>query len=64
MMGFGGPNTINIVVFGPSNPILWVLGPLGYGFDMVSAHYSIVLLGLEISRKCRKWRTLAAKVTI
>ena len=28
-MGFWGPKNINIIVFGPQNPIIWVLGPLG-----------------------------------
>ena len=28
-MGFKGANTIILMVFGPLNPIIWVLGPLG-----------------------------------
>ena len=30
-MGFDGPSTITLMVFGPYNPIIWVLRPLGYG---------------------------------
>ena len=25
-----GPNTIDIIVFGHQNPIIWALGPLGF----------------------------------
>ena len=28
IIGFQGPNSNNVIVFGPENPIIWVLGPL------------------------------------
>ena len=35
--GFQGPNTIMKMVFGPINPIIWFLGPLGnYGLDPIA----------------------------
>ena len=30
IIGFEGPNTINVIVVGPYYPIIWVLGPLGF----------------------------------
>ena len=30
MIGFEGPHTSNILVFQHYNPIIWVLGPLGF----------------------------------
>ena len=33
IIGFEGPNAINIIVFGPQSPVIWVLGPLDPWFS-------------------------------
>ena len=42
-MGFWGPNTILVMVFGLENPIIWVLGPLGFEHRLLK---HVVLRGL------------------
>ena len=36
IMGLLRPNSIMLMIFGPSNPIRWVFGPSGCGLQSVS----------------------------
>ena len=40
IIGFQGPNTIDGIVFGPLNPVIRVLGPLGEGLQSPAAAFS------------------------
>ena len=41
IIGFQGPSTATLLVFGPRKPIIWVLGPLGLGFRVEGLGFRI-----------------------